>query len=141
MSSYDTHLKVRNEIDAAHSAAFAKQTQKMTLAAEKEALDVINRGVKVMQKIVEHLEKADLDGDYCKVCNRKGVSVAEASKAAANLVKVVNDIGRYVHFDRGEADSRTEVKGLDELLKLLSNDKFAQVVAWIEEAEAQNAVQ
>lgn len=133
--------RIRAEIDAAQLKALKAQDAKMTLVAQEEALEVINQGVRVMQRIVEYLETANLEGGYCTVCKRRGVSVAEASKAAANLVKCVNDLGRYVHFDRGEADSRAEVKGLDELLKYLTREQFDTVWKWVEDGEQKLALQ
>jgi DNA repair exonuclease SbcCD ATPase subunit len=104
--------------------------------SEAEALAAINVSCSVLRKIADHLDNLDYGNmDACKVCGRKGITPEAASKAAANLTKVVSDIGRFVHFDRGEADSRAEVKGLDELLKVLTKDQFDQVWKWVEEGQ------
>jgi hypothetical protein len=88
-----------------------------------EIRTAINSLVVSLGKIVKHLETSELAGMRADV----------ASKVAMNLTKAVDELTRLMALIQGNPDQRTEVVGLADLLKVLSNEQFEQVSRWIDE--------
>src|SRR5574339_819015 len=90
------------DIAQKQQAIRAQQIQQPTLESEERARALLNQATEVMAQLVEYVKNFDVkDFRYCKVCERSGVTIGEAAKAAANITKLFNDLGRYIHFDRG----------------------------------------
>lgn len=53
------------------------------------------------------------------------------AKTLSYVAKTMDETARLLEYAAGRADSRSEVVGLSDLLKYLSNDQFEQVQAWI----------
>lgn len=101
------------------------------------AIDGLNSAVLAFQKLAKHLEGVDYANEKpCDICNRRGISPEQAGKTIAYVAKVINEIERLLQFAKGEADTRTEVVGLKELLKFLKPDQFALLNQWITEGQS-----
>lgn len=83
----------------------------------------VNSTLRSLNKICVALEKADFAAMKPDV----------ASKVAMNLTKSVDELTRLMALVQGNPDSRTEVVGLGDLIKLLTNEQFEQVSQWIEQ--------
>ena len=106
------------------------------IANEPEAQEALKFSITAMKKIAIRLASTDYeDCDECEECGRKGLSPDMAAKALSHIGKVVNETTRLLEYAKGNADSRQEFKGLEDLLKVLSQDQFTQVCKWIEHAD------
>ena len=101
------------------------------------ALEGLDASVRTFRNLANHLASIDLANERpCEVCNRRGISVEQAGKTVAYVAKVIDGIERMLQFAKGDADQRTEVTGLKELLQYLKPDQFEQLNRWIEEGQA-----
>ena len=91
----------------------------------QDVKEAVNSTLRSLNKICNELEKADFAGMKPDV----------ASKVAMNLTKSVDELTRLMALVQGNPDSRTEVVGLGDLLKFLSNEQFEQVSTWIEQGQ------
>lgn len=100
----------------------------------EEAVNALEFAVRALAKLAEHMAGLDLGRENpCDACGRKGVSLEAAGKTTAYMAKVVNEGWRLLDFARGKADHRTEVTGVAELMKVLTDEQFSQVNKWYEE--------
>lgn len=97
-----------------------------------ELADALEMAVTASRRMADELANADFKGPYCDKCKRRGLTVHELAKSASYVAKMVDQIARLLEFAKGNADSRQEVTGLGDLLKVLSDDQFRQVCAWID---------
>ena len=91
----------------------------------QDVKEAVNSTLRSLNKICLALEKADFAAMKPDV----------ASKVAMNLTKSVDELTRLMALVQGNPDSRTEVVGLGDLLKFLSNEQFDQVSEWIEQGQ------
>ena len=122
-------IKEKNrQRDEAIKAEFRKST---VMSKTDEAHNALNDSVLAMQKLARLMAETNYeDMDYCPECKRKGMAPEQAGKTLAYVAKMVNEITRLLQFAKGEADSRTEVVGLADLLRALPDDKAATVREW-----------
>ncbi len=122
------------------SATQAAIKRGAAICAESEdaGYKAINQSFLALEKLTLYVQEFDIEGQhYCPECGRKGVSLDTAGKTAAYISKVTNDTVRLLEFARGNADSRAETTtGMSDLVKGLTSDQLAQVLAWIDENEA-----
>jgi hypothetical protein len=123
----DSKTLLRATQDAVRNAA--------SIADTTPGYEAIAEGFKSLLKIVRYCNTYDVENQhYCPECGRKGISFDAASKAAANLTKVVNDTVRLMEFHKGNADSRTEtIGGMEDLVKKLTSDQLATVLKWMDD--------
>jgi hypothetical protein len=88
--------------------------------------ELIDDGYAAMKRLAKQLKETDFE-DLSNI--QKGQLFAYVAKAMDGMV-------RLDFFRRGEADSRTEVVGLDSLFQYLTDEQFTQVQAWIAEGQA-----
>lgn len=93
--------------------------------------NAIRYSIKAMHKLAQRMAETDMIDNI--------EDPAKAGQTMAYLAKMVDGMTRLIQFAKGEADSRTEVVGLVDLLQHLTNDQFAQVQAWVAESEARQA--
>jgi len=55
----------------------------------------------------------------------------QLAKTLSYVAKTMDETARLLEYAAGRADSRSEVTGLSDLLKYLSNEQFEQVQGWI----------
>lgn len=125
----------------AHQAEVAAEIRKSTvLTRVDEALSALDNTVLALEKFAKHLASAE-PGDErpCDACGRKGISLEQAGKTHAYLAKVVNELTRLLQFERGKPDQRTEVTGVADLMKALTNEQFDTVQRWYEEGMQRDA--
>jgi len=84
-----------------------------------------------MRRIATELAEYDLKQGYCKVCKRSGMSAESLAKTLSYAAKTVDETTRLLEFSKGNADSRSEVVGLSDLLKYLTDEQFSQVRLWV----------
>lgn len=102
------------------------------LNKEREASNGLDHAVLALEKLAIHMASMDYSEVHpCVECGRKGLTAEQTGKTLAYVAKMVNEITRLMQFAKGEADQRSEVVGLGELLKVLTNDQFQQVQTWI----------
>jgi len=107
---------------------------------EPEAQDALNNCIVAMQSLSRQMANTDYENcNPCGACNRKGLEPDIAAKTLSYIGKVVNETTRLLEYAKGNADRRTEVKGLEDLLKVLNKDQFNLVCQWIEHAEREPA--
>lgn len=126
------HLKALD----AYSKAIADELRKTSVLTKSEAaINSLNHATLALEKLATHMSSLDYAGENpCDVCGRKGISAEAAGKTFAYVAKVVNEQARLLEFAKGKPDSRTEVTGLADLMKLLSNEEFETVSKIIDEA-------
>jgi len=103
------------------------------LANEPECREAMEHAAKALRNISKAL--AETDYEYylpCDECHRQGLSPDKLAKAGADVGRMIDQVTRLLEYAQGNADSRSEIKGLDDLLKFLTTDQFAKVCAWIE---------
>jgi hypothetical protein len=83
----------------------------------------VNSSLRTLRKLTEHLEKQSFEG----------MKVQDLAKTATLLAKQIDEITRLLELLRGQPDQRTEISGLGDLLKFLTNDQFEKVSTWIDE--------
>lgn len=106
----------------------------------EEVLNALDYSAQAMESLSKHLAGIDYGSEKpCEKCGRKGVSPEVGGKTLAYLAKVVDAQTRLLEFQRGNADSRTEITGVAELMKVLTNEQFTQVNTWYEEGLARDA--
>jgi cytochrome c553 len=107
---------------------------------EPEAQNAMNNCILAMEKIAIQLASIDYENlNPCDKCHRKGIEPEGGAKSLSYIAKVVNETTRLLEYAKGNADQRSEIKGLEDLLKVLSQDQFTQVCAWIEAREFDKA--
>ncbi len=74
-----------------------------------------------LRKISQKLADSDFES----------IKPGELAKMASYVAKTIDEQARLMEFAKGNADSRSEVVGLSDLLKVLTQDQFDQVQAWI----------
>lgn len=130
-------MKIINRTPDFKQALAAQIKEQTVLENATEAKEALGSTVLAMRNLSRHLAKIDFgETNPCDQCGRKGLSAQQSGQTLAYFAKMVNEITRLLQFAKGEADSRTEVVGLGDLLKYLDNDKFDQVTKWIEEGQA-----
>lgn len=108
--------------------------ENMALCRPGEIQQALDHAARALEKLSLRMANADYEDDhFCEACGRKGIGPEQAGKTLAYVAKMINEITRLRQFAKGEADQRTEVVGLGDLLKVLSNDQFLQVQTWIEQ--------
>ena len=55
----------------------------------------------------------------------------QLAKTLSYVAKTMDETARLLEYAAGRADSRSEVVGLSDLLKYLTNEQFEQVQGWI----------
>ena len=75
----------------------------------------------------------------CKKCDEDntvevGLDKESLAKTMAYTGKVIDEIGRFVEFAKGNPDSRPQIE-VTNILASLKDDQVAQVMRWIEENE------
>lgn len=120
----------------AYSKAIADELRKTSVLTKSEAaINSLNHATLALEKLAVHLSGLDYGNENpCDVCGRKGISPEAGGKTFAYIAKVVNEQARLLEFAKGKPDSRTEVTGLADLMKLLSNEEFETVSRIIDEA-------
>ena len=120
----------------AYSKAIADELRKTSVLTKSEAaINSLNHATLALEKLAVHLSSVDYAAENpCEVCGRKGISTEAAGKTFAYVAKVVNEQARLLEFAKGKPDSRTEVTGLADLMKLLSNEEFETVSKIIDTA-------
>jgi hypothetical protein len=112
----------------------AELRKSSVLTETQAALNSLDYATLALEKLSKHLASIDFGGEKpCEHCGRKGLSPEVGGKTLAYIAKVVNEQARLIQFAKGAPDSRTEVTGLGDLLKVLSNEQFEQVSTWIDE--------
>ena len=76
---------------------------------------------------------------YLATCDFSSMKPEVAAKTATHLAKAIDETTRLIELTQGRPDSRQN-SGLSELLPLLTNEQFATLCRWIEEAEQKPAV-
>jgi hypothetical protein len=121
---------------AADQRAFIEaELRKSSVLTEVEAaVNSLNYASKALEKLSKHMASIDYgDQNPCEHCGRRGISPEAGGKTLAYVAKVVNEQARLLEFAKGKPDSRTDVVGIGELLKVLTGEQFTQVSAWIDE--------
>lgn len=126
---------VQKALDA-YSKAIADELRKTSVLTKAEAaINSLNHATVALEKIAIHMASLDYGNQNpCEACGRRGLSVEAAGKTFAYIAKVVNEQARLLEYAKGKPDQRTEVTGLADLLKILSNDEFEQVSRIIDTA-------
>jgi hypothetical protein len=75
---------------------------------------------------------------YLATCDFSTMKPDVAAKTATHLAKAIDETARLIELTQGRPDSRQNT-GLSELLPLLTNEQFATLGRWIEEAEQKRA--
>lgn len=132
--------ELRSFMDQHRREVLDELSKSTVLANPEDAVRALDFTVTSLLKIAEHMASIDYGRENpCDACGRKGISPSEAGKTTAYMAKVVNELWRLIDFARGKADRRTEVVGIGELMKVLTNEQFAQVQKWYEEGlDAEN---
>jgi hypothetical protein len=124
--------------DKAYMDSYKERMRQLgsVIAREPEAQEALNQSIVAMKKIATRLANTDYDDcDECEECGRKGLSPDLAAKTLGYIAKVVSETTRLLEYAKGNAESRTEVKGLEDLLRVLKPNQFEQVCTWIEQGE------
>ena len=90
-----------------------------------EAKKAVNSALEALRKCSEYLSQVDFSRMKPEVAARTG----------AYLAKTVDEVARLIEFSQGKADSRPDI-GLGAMLPLFTNEQFAQLNRWIDEAKA-----
>jgi len=88
--------------------------------------NVVSNSFQAMERLAADLKNTDFSE----------MSEKDKGQLFAYIAKAVNEIVRLHSFSKGEADSRTEIVGLNDLLQYLTNEQFQQVQEWIAEGKA-----
>ena len=125
----------RKALDA-YSKAIADELRKTSVLTKSDAaINSLNHATLALEKIAVHMAGLDYGNENpCEACGRRGLSAEAAGKTFAYIAKVVNEQARLLEFAKGKPDSRTEVTGLADLMKLLSNEEFETVSRIIDTA-------
>lgn len=120
---------------ADHFAETAAELRKSSvLNRVEEALSALDYSVLAMERLAKHMASLDpAEAQPCEACGRKGISIEQAGKTHAYMAKVVNEVTRLLQFERGKPDSRQEVVGLADLMKVLTEEQFETLNKWYEE--------
>jgi hypothetical protein len=118
----------------AHNQAVIDELRNSTILPNPgEAVSALEHAIIALEKLSHHISGMGYeDYRYCEVCGRKGLTPEEAGKTLAYMAKVVNELTRLFEFAKGKPDSRTEVMGLNDLMRLLSNEQFVTLTGWLE---------
>lgn len=126
--------------DKYRSAVASEIRRNSVLTRIDEALSAADNAALALNKLSEHLAQYDFSSENpCEACGRKGMSVEAAGKTQAYIAKVLNETTRLLQFERGKADSRTEVVGVADLMRALTNEQFEQVDRWYREGLERDA--
>lgn len=105
------------------------------LTKSKAAVNALNHATLALEKLAIHMASMEFgDERFCEACGRKGISADAAGKTLAYLAKVVNEQARLLEYAKGKPDSRTEVTGLADLMRLLDPQEFETVSKIIDTA-------
>ena len=126
----------RAENDKTYAQALAAELRRSTpLTKSKDAIEGLNYAATALKKLAVHMASIEFGEEkFCEHCGRKGISPEAGGKTLAYLAKVVNEEFRMLEFAKGKPDQRTEVTGLADLMKLLTNDEFKTVSEIIDTA-------
>ena len=126
------------ERKAKHLAAVVEELRNSTvLPLPDEAVASLRNTIEALEKLSAFVNSLDYKTyRYCEVCERTGLDPESASKTALNMAKMVSDLSRLFEFAKGKPDSRTEVTGIADLMKLLTNEQFTTLTGWLEQADA-----
>lgn len=119
-------------LDAAIRSVTAGIDADQTSAINAEAIEVL-KGLVGLLKQPEAIQKTV----SCPGCGQKVtvVDVERATKAAMQLMKMVDVNARLTHFTAGRPDSRQELRGVD-WLQALTDEQLHTVQGWIQQAHA-----
>ena len=92
----------------------------------EDAVIAVDHQARAIRMMSEMLTSEDFIGKLKKM---KPDGIA---KTLSYVAKTMDETARLLEYAAGRADSRTEVVGLSDLLKHLTNDQFIQVQEWIE---------
>ena len=76
------------------------------------------------------------DGKVMKEADYSTMKPTDAAKTISYLAKMVDEVVRLMEFAKGAPDSRSEVVGLSDLLKVLTQEQFYQLQDWIAAGKA-----
>ncbi len=128
MTPKQANIKKQREIIA------AELRKSSVLTKVEAALNSLDYSSTALENLSRHMAGIKFaDEKPCETCGRKGISAEAGGKTLAYIAKVVNETARLLEFAKGKPDSRAEVTGLADLFKVLPNDQFEQVSAWIDE--------
>jgi hypothetical protein len=131
--------KDREMRDKFRAQTIAEIRKSSVLNRVEEAVNALDFSAEALEKLSKHMAGIDYGSEKpCDKCGRKGVSPEVGGKTLAYLAKVVNEQTRLLEYQRGNADSRTEITGVAELMKALTDEQFAQVNSWYEEGLRRN---
>ena len=74
---------------------------------------------------------SELLNDTKTIEKLKNSSPEAIAKTLSYVAKTMDETARLLEYAAGRADSRSEVVGLSDLLKYLTNEQFEQVQIWI----------
>jgi len=128
----DSHQKALD----AYSKTIADELRKSSVLTKSEAaINSLNHATLALEKLAVHMSSLDYGSENpCDACGRKGISSEAAGKTLAYLAKVVNEQARLLEFAKGKPDSRAEITGLADLMKVLNPEEFTTVSEIIETA-------
>ena len=93
----------------------------------EDAVYAVDHQAKAMRMMSEMLT------DPSTIAKLKKSSPEAIAKTLSYVAKTMDETARLLEYAAGRADSRTEVVGLSDLMKHLTNEQFIQVQTWIEE--------
>jgi len=110
----------------------AKIASKVNLVEDQAHAQAILRNCATsIKRLSEGLANVDLGGVSCDKCGRKGLGAEALGKTLAYTTKSLDGIYRLMEFAEGNADSRAEVVGLSDLLKVLTPEQFETFQGWV----------
>ena len=98
----------------------------LTIRETDRAVDSLNDAIVAMAKIAKVMKEADYST----------MKPTDAAKTISYLAKMVDEVVRLMEFAKGAPDSRSEVVGLSDLLKVLTQEQFYQLQDWIAAGKA-----
>lgn len=98
---------------------------KKILNNPEDAMMAVDNQAKALRYMSEMLNSPET------LAKMKKQSPEQLAKTLSYVAKTMDETARLLEYAAGRADSRTEVVGLSDLLKYLSNEQFEQVQGWI----------
>ncbi len=92
----------------------------------EDAVIAVDHQAKAMRFMSEMLTS----DEFFQKCKKMTPDVL--AKTLSYVAKTMDETARLLEYAAGRADQRTEVVGLSDLLKYLSNDEFSQVQLWLQ---------